>query len=138
MSYMAQHIPLGRQCLREEVFVKSKSMNCMFISYHAHVSEWTTHCSCLSVKELLTQNRRKFWILSDCNMTRTHNHLVRKRTRNYLATLAKWLSVCLWTKWLLVQVTLKIFLFANSLSGNGKTTNMSFVNLWYQNNIAKI
>ena len=110
---------------------------CSYHITHAFQSE-STHCSCLSVKELLAQNRRKFWILSDCNVTRTRNHLVCKRTLNYLATLAKWLSVCLWTKWLLVRVTLKIFLFANSLSGNGKTTNMSFVNLWYQNNIAKI
>ena len=29
--------------------------------------------------------------LSDCNRTRTHNHLVRKRTLNHLAKLAKWL-----------------------------------------------
>ena len=31
-------------------------------------------------------------ILSDCNWTRTHNHLVHKRTINDLAKLAKWLS----------------------------------------------
>ena len=30
--------------------------------------------------------------LSDCNETWTHNHLVRKRTLNHLAKLAKWLS----------------------------------------------
>ena len=30
--------------------------------------------------------------LSDCNGTRTHNHLVYKRTLNHLAKLAKWLS----------------------------------------------
>ena len=29
----------------------------------------------------------------DCNWTRTHNHLVHKRTLNHLAKLAKWLSV---------------------------------------------
>ena len=34
----------------------------------------------------------KFWNLSDCNWTRTHNHLVHKRTLNHLAKLAKWLS----------------------------------------------
>ena len=35
-------------------------------------------------------------ISSDCNGTRTHNHLVHKRTLNHLAklaSLAKWLSV---------------------------------------------
>ena len=31
-------------------------------------------------------------ILSDCNWTRTQNHLVRERTLNHLAKLAKWLS----------------------------------------------
>ena len=32
------------------------------------------------------------WYLSDCNWTRTHNHLVRKRILNHLAKLAKRLS----------------------------------------------
>ena len=32
------------------------------------------------------------WSLSDCNWTRTHSHLVHKRTLNSLAKLAKWLS----------------------------------------------
>ena len=42
--------------------------------------------------------------LSDCNWTRTHNHLVHKRI---MASLAKWLNVRLWTKWLWVQVQLQ-------------------------------
>ena len=42
--------------------------------------------------------------LSDCNWTRTQNHLVRKRTLNHLARLAKWLSVRLRTKWFWVRV----------------------------------
>ena len=45
--------------------------------------------------------------LSDCNGTRTHNHLVRKRTLKHLAKLAKWLSVRLRTKWLWVRVPLQ-------------------------------
>ena len=43
-------------------------------------------------------------LLSDCNWTPTHNHFVRKRTLNHLAklaSLAKWLSIRLRTKWLL-------------------------------------
>ena len=39
--------------------------------------------------------------INDCNWTRTHNHLVCKRTLNHLAklvSLAKWLSVFLRTK----------------------------------------
>ena len=38
------------------------------------------------------------WVFGDCNWTQTHNHLV---------SLAKWLSVRLWTKWLWVQVQLQ-------------------------------
>ena len=39
----------------------------------------------LNVKELLERGRRKIWSLSDCNWTRTHNYLVRKRKLNHLA-----------------------------------------------------
>ena len=49
---------------------------------HAFQSE-STHYSCLNVKELLAWNRREIWSLSDCHWTRTHNHLVGKRTLNY-------------------------------------------------------
>ena len=48
--------------------------------------------SCLNVKEFLARSRRESWRLSDCNGTRTHNHLVHKRTFNHLSQLAKWLS----------------------------------------------
>ena len=51
-----------------------------------------THYSWRNVKELLDRSRRKMWSLSDCNWTRTQNYLVRKRTLNHLAKLAKWLS----------------------------------------------
>ena len=44
---------------------------------------------------------------SDCNWTRTHNHLARKRTLNHLAKLTKWLSVHLRAKWLSVRVQLQ-------------------------------
>ena len=37
--------------------------------------------------------------LSNCNWTRTQNHLVRKRTLNHLAKLTKCFIVCLGTKW---------------------------------------
>ena len=49
----------------------------------------STLCSCLNVKELIARNRRDIWSLSDCNGTRTHNHLVRKQTLNLLAKLAR-------------------------------------------------
>ena len=47
---------------------------------------------CLNVKELLCQNNREKWRVSDSNWTRTHSSIVRKRTLNHLAKLAKWLS----------------------------------------------
>ena len=44
---------------------------------------WVKLYSCLNVKELLAQSRREIWSLSDCNWTRTNNHLVHKRTPNH-------------------------------------------------------
>ena len=52
--------------------------------------------------------------LCDCKWTRTHNLLYHKRTLNHsakLASLAKWLSVPLWTKWLSIWVKLQSFKF---------------------------
>ena len=67
-------------------------------------------CSCLNVKGLLARIRHEIWSLSDCNWTRTHNHLVRKQILSHLsklASLSKWLSVRFWTKWLWVWVQLQ-------------------------------
>ena len=64
---------------------------CSFHVTYAFQSESTLYI-CLNVKELLAPSRREIWSLSDCNWTRTHNHLVHKRTLNHLAKLAKWLS----------------------------------------------
>ena len=47
----------------------------------------STLYSCLNVKELLARSRREIWNVSDCNWTRIHSHLVRKRTLNHLAIL---------------------------------------------------
>ena len=57
-------------------------------------SEFTLY-SCMNVKELLARVRREIWRLNDCNWTQTQNHLVRKRTLNHLAKLAKWWSCVL-------------------------------------------
>ena len=46
----------------------------------------------LNVKKLLSWNSRYIWSLSDWNRTRTHSHLVRKRSPNYLGKLTKWYS----------------------------------------------
>ena len=64
---------------------------CFYHVTYEFESESTLY-SCLNVKELLARSRRHILTLSDCNGTRTHNHLVRKRTINHLAKLAKWLS----------------------------------------------
>ena len=53
---------------------------------YAFQSESTLY-GCLNVKELLAWNRHKVWTLSDCNWTRTQNHLARKRTLNHLANM---------------------------------------------------
>ena len=79
----------------------------------------STLYSCLNVKEFLARNRREIWSLSDSNGTQTHNHLVRKRTLNHLAKLAKWSNVRLRTKWLWVRVPLQslkwvIFVFSEA------------------------
>ena len=65
---------------------------CRHVTY-AFQSE-STHYSCLNVKELLLRSRRKIWNLSDCNWTRTQNHLVRRWALNHLA---KWSSCLLST-----------------------------------------
>ena len=85
-------------------------------SYHvtcAFQSESTLYI-CLNFKELLARNRRDIRSLSDCNETRTHNHLVRNRTLNHLTklvSLAKCLSVRNQTKWLWVRVPLQSLIF---------------------------
>ena len=74
-------------------------------SYHVTYpfqSESTLY-SCLNVKELLARSRDEIWSLSDCNWTRTQNHLVRKKHSTI------WLSVRLRTKWFRVRVQLQSF-----------------------------
>ena len=64
---------------------------CSYHVTHTFQSESILH-SCLNVKDLLARNSRNIWNLSDCNGTRTHDHLVRKRTLNHLAKLTKWVN----------------------------------------------
>ena len=65
-------------------------LDCMFLHVKYGFQSESTLYSCLDVKELLAQSRHEIWSLSDCNWTRTHNHLVYKQTLNHLAKLAKW------------------------------------------------
>ena len=46
------------------------------------------------VKELLARSRREIWYLSDCNWTRTLNHLVHKRTLKPFSQACQMLSEC--------------------------------------------
>ena len=69
---------------------------CCYYATYAFQSESTLY-NCLNVKELLARSRHQIWSLSDCNWTRTQNHLVRKRRLNRLAKLTKWLSCVLST-----------------------------------------
>ena len=64
---------------------------CCYLVTYAIPSESSLY-SCLNVKELLTQNRRDIWSLSDNNGIWIHNHLVCIRILNHLAKLAKWLN----------------------------------------------
>ena len=52
--------------------------DCMFLLVkYAFQSKSTLYNYLNDVKELLARSRRKIWSLSDCNWTRTRNHLVR-------------------------------------------------------------
>ena len=77
-------------------YKKNMSTVCSCHVTYAFQSESTLYSS-LNVKELFAQSRYKIWSLSDCNWTRTLNNLIRKRTLNHLAKLAKWFSCALST-----------------------------------------
>ena len=69
---------------------------CSYHVMYAFHSEYSLYI-CLNVKETVARNRREIWSWSDCNGTRTQNHLVLKRTFNHLVKLAKCLSCVLST-----------------------------------------
>ena len=65
---------------------------CFYHVTYEFQSELTLYI-CLNVKKLLAQKSRDIWSLSACrNGTRTNKHLVRKRRRNHLDKVFKWLS----------------------------------------------
>ena len=104
---------LALPCLCWNIQQINKKKNYIFMNVcSCHVtytfqSESTLY-TCLNVKELLAQSRREIWSLSDCNWTRTQNHLIRKQTFNHWA---KWLSVHLRTKWFWVRVQLQLHFY---------------------------
>ena len=73
-------------------------------SYHVTYtfqSESTLY-SCLNVKELFARSRREIWSLSNCNWSRTHNHIVHTRTLHHLATLCGYMVECLFMNYVVV------------------------------------
>ena len=78
-----------------ELWVLICSVHFIIFSYHAMdtFQSYSTLYICLNVKEFFARNKHDIWSLSNCNETRTHNHLVCKRTLNHLAKLTEWLSL---------------------------------------------
>ena len=68
------------------------AFDCMFLSLHVCISEWIYTLYLPECQGTSSSKQAWYLNLSDCIPTRTHNHLVRKRTLNHLAQLAKWLS----------------------------------------------
>ena len=64
---------------------------CSFNVTYAFQSESTLYI-CLNLNELLACNKRDIPRWSDCNGTRTHNHLVCRRTLKQLVKVSKWFS----------------------------------------------
>ena len=120
---------------------------CYYHVKYAFQSESTLY-SCLNVKELFAWNRWDIWILSDCNVSGTHKHLVCKRKLNHLVKLAKQLSCvvssclygafdCIFLSWhvrsyhVIWSVWLNGWVFVYKLSGCGFESRCSHFNLGY-------
>ena len=71
-------------CSNKSSIIKLKEFGKMSVVPLTDALSESTVWGCLNVKELLARNRCDIWRLSDFNGTRTHNHLVRKRTINHL------------------------------------------------------
>ena len=69
--------------------------------WYFHWSYWKLSNQNYDNKKTIDAHFRDTIEISDNNVIQTHNHLIHKRTLDYLAKLAslpKWLSVPLWTK----------------------------------------
>ena len=64
---------------------------CYYHVTYSFQSETTCYI-CLNINEPFSRNRSDLWNLSYFNGTRTHNHLLHKRTFKHLAKPTKWLS----------------------------------------------
>ena len=89
-------------------------MSCMSFRVNPHSIVY------LNVKEILAWSRHHIWSLSDSNVIRTQNHLVRKRTLDHFAKLR------LQTKWLWFEFMLSFMVFILWVE---KFVNLTFVNV---------
>ena len=78
----------GWAVLWEIIYLVHLTLCFYHVTYAFYIK--STLCSCVSAKELFARRRPNIWSLSDCNLNQTHYYLVRKRTLNHLAKLAKW------------------------------------------------
>ena len=72
----------------------SSAFDCMFLSFHLHISESIQIYSCLNVTKLLGQTRCKTWWISSCNETGTNKNLVAKQTLLWVLIRKVRLIVC--------------------------------------------
>ena len=106
---------------RKLIFARQKltlSNNGVFLLCHICVKNESTVWNCVIIKEVSAQNRHDICKLRDCNETGTNDHIVYKRTLNYLAKLAnltKWLSVGLQTTWFRVCLPFQSLSFSIKL-----------------------
>ena len=99
LKNLCQHHFTSEKRKRKNRFLQS-------VCYYHVTYEFQSESTLYSVPECQGIPCSKQAPLSDSNEIRTHNHLVRKRTLNHLASFAKWLSVRLQTKWLSVRISL--------------------------------
>ena len=88
-TYPVENTSFGSFCLLNLVIITIVTVCSCHVTYVFQCE--STLYSCVNVKELLAQSRRKIWRLSDCNWTRTQNHLVCKRTLNHFANYRIWI-----------------------------------------------
>ena len=95
-------VNLRSECLRYHLVVYELSSS-KFGSRSSHLNFWHRSCSEQRVSSNLRMN---IYSIHEgkyvCDMTKTH--------LNNLVSLAKWLSVCLKTKWLQVWILLPLFI----------------------------
>ena len=115
---------------------------CSYYVTYAFQSESTLYC-CLNVKELLARSSCKIWSLSECNWTRTQNHLFHKRVPDMIRIYSQMHrtdrysqhSSIIWPVWP------NGWAFVHELSGCGfesSCSHLNFLNIVDASNFCKI